>query len=232
MSKILITGGAGYIGSILVPKLLSLGHSVTVLDRFLDGGLELSAACGFEEFTPVKGDARDGRLLKDLVPQHDVLIPLAALVGAPACNEDKLGAQSINFEAVVSLMKMSGNGQKVIYPTTNSGYGIGSAEDFCTEETPLNPISIYGQTKVDAEKFILDTGNGVTLRLATVFGMAPRMRTGFRAGQCRSSEVFSRNIFGPQEPSGDARRESFLATENADRQSTLGSRRGVSRHRV
>ncbi|HAE26859.1 MULTISPECIES: NAD-dependent epimerase/dehydratase family protein [Hyphomonas] len=174
--KILITGGAGYIGSTMVPRLLEQGHEVTVLDTFERGTTELAAVCANENFTPIKGDARDTRLLDELVPQADVLIPLAALVGAPLCKLDPIAAKTLNQEAVVDLVKRTSKDQKVVFPVTNSGYGIGESGKFCTEESPLNPISLYGITKVEAEKAVLDNGNGVTLRLATVFGMAPRMR--------------------------------------------------------
>jgi len=174
--KILITGGAGYIGSTMVPRLLEQGHEVTVLDTFERGTTELAAVCADENFVPVKGDARDTRLLDELVPQADVLIPLAALVGAPLCKLDPIAAKTLNQDAVVDLVKRTSKDQKVVFPVTNSGYGIGESGKFCTEESPLNPISLYGVTKVEAEKAVLDNGNGVTLRLATVFGMAPRMR--------------------------------------------------------
>lgn len=174
--RILITGGAGYIGTILVPLLLERGHHVTVLDTFRAGGTELSDACRYEGFAPVKGDARDHRILDELIPQHDVLIPLAALVGAPLCKEDQVGAVTLNRDAVVSLVERSSRDQIIVYPTTNSGYGIGEAGKFCTEESPLRPISLYGTTKVEAEEAVLGSGHGVSLRLATVFGMAPRMR--------------------------------------------------------
>jgi nucleoside-diphosphate-sugar epimerase len=174
--KVLVTGGAGYIGSILVPKMLSLGWQVTLLDTFRGGGTELSAACQYETFRPIKGDARDERLLDELVPQHDVILPLAALVGAPLCKEDQIGATTLNRDAVRAIVKRSSMDQIVVYPTTNSGYGVGEQGKFCTEETPLRPISLYGTTKVEAEQAVLEKGNGVTLRLATVFGMAPRLR--------------------------------------------------------
>lgn len=175
--KILITGGAGYIGSVLTPMLLEEGHEVTVLDRF-DGTVTntLAAACRYDIFDCVKGDARDARLLDDLVPKHDVLIPLAALVGAPLCAQDPTGAESINRDAVLALLKRTSPQQMVLYPNTNSGYGVGEKDAFCTEESPLRPLSLYGSTKCDAENAVLANGNGVTFRLATVFGMSPRMR--------------------------------------------------------
>ena len=174
--RILITGGAGYIGTILVPMLLERGHHVTVLDTFKSGGPDLSSACQYDTFEPIKGDARDTRILDDLIPKHDVLIPLAALVGAPLCKEDAIGATTLNRDAVIALVQRAGGEQRIVYPTTNSGYGVGEAGKFCTEESLLRPISLYGTTKVEAETAVLDSGRGVSLRLATVFGMAPRMR--------------------------------------------------------
>lgn len=175
--RILVTGGAGYIGSVMVPRMLEQGHSVTVLDTFERGTTDLSSSCANENFNPVRGDARDTRLLDELVPKHDVLIPLAALVGAPLCKQDPIAAKTLNQDAVVDLVKRTSKEQIIVYPTTNSGYGVGEAGKFCTEKSPLNPISLYGVTKVEAEKAVLESGNGVTLRLATVFGMSPRMRT-------------------------------------------------------
>ena len=174
--RVLITGGAGYIGSILVPSLLDRGHDVTVLDTFSRGTTELAHCCRFANFNPVRADARDERILDELVPRADVIIPLAALVGAPLCKEDPIAAQTTNLDAVVALLKRVSKAQRVIYPTTNSGYGVGEPGIMCTETTPLRPVSLYGVTKVEAENAVLAQGNGVTLRLATVFGMSPRMR--------------------------------------------------------
>jgi nucleoside-diphosphate-sugar epimerase len=192
--KLLVTGGAGYIGSILIPILLESGHEVTVVDTFRGGGTELAAACRYAGFSPVKGDARDERLLDELVPRHDVLIPLAALVGAPLCNEDQIGAVTTNREAVVAIVKRTTASQLIIFPTTNSGYGIGTPGILCTEQTPLAPISLYGTTKVEAENAVLDSGRGVTLRLATVFGMAPRMRTDLLVNDFTHRAVHDRTL--------------------------------------
>lgn len=174
--KILLTGGAGYLGSILVPALLEAGHEVTVLDTFPDGGTQLVQCCRFPGFNATRGDVRDTRLLDELVPQADIIIPLAALVGAPICKQDPIGATTTNRDAIVELIKRSSKDQAIIMPTTNSGYGVGEKDKLCTEETPLRPISLYGTTKVEAEKAVLDSGHGISFRLATVFGLSPKMR--------------------------------------------------------
>lgn len=173
---ILVTGGGGYIGSILVPTLLEAGHAVTVIDTFPRPGTELAAACAYQDFEPVRGDVRDTRLLDRYLPKFDVVIPLAALVGAPLCARDEIGATTTNRDAIRGLTERLSKDQWLVFPTTNSGYGIGDKDAYCAEETPLNPISLYGRTKVEAEKIVLDTGRAVTLRLATVFGMSPRIR--------------------------------------------------------
>lgn len=174
--KILITGGAGYLGSILVPELLKQGHKVTVLDSFIFGQNSLLECCSNDNFDVARGDARDEETLRSLLKDADYIIPLAALVGAPLCSRDKIGTVTINRDAIGSIAKLASKEQRIIMPTTNSGYGIGQKGVYCTEETPLNPLSLYGKAKVEAEKIVLDHGNSVSLRLATVFGMAPRMR--------------------------------------------------------
>lgn len=174
--NILVTGGAGYLGSVLVPELLKLGHQVTVLDTFMFGQNSLLECCANKNFEVVRGDARDENIIKDLLTQADYIIPLAALVGAPLCGRDKIGTVTTNRDAIASIAKLASKEQRIIYPCTNSGYGVGQKDVYCTEETPLMPISLYGKAKVEAEKILMDRGNSISLRLATVFGMSPRMR--------------------------------------------------------
>ncbi|MDB4808010.1 NAD-dependent epimerase/dehydratase [Verrucomicrobia bacterium] len=174
--KILITGGAGYLGSIVTLHLLNKGHEVTVLDNFLFRQNSLADCCHYESFNVVRGDCRDASILKNLLKDADIIIPLAAMVGAPLCDQDKLAAESVNHSAVKLICDLVSPDQRIIIPITNSGYGVGEKGKFCTEETPLRPISLYGKTKVDAEKEVLSRDNSISFRLATVFGMAPRMR--------------------------------------------------------
>ena len=174
--KVLVTGGAGYLGSVLVPALLDAGHRVSVLDNFMFAQDSLLACCANRNFSVLRGDCRDPATIKHAIKDADVIIPLAAIVGAPACQADQTATRSTNLDAIKLLLEHRSPQQKVIYPTTNSGYGIGEKGKFCTEETPLRPISLYGVTKVEAEQAVLDAGHSLTFRLATVFGMSPRMR--------------------------------------------------------
>ena len=175
--KILITGGAGYIGSLLTPGLLQAGHEVTVVDNFCFRQNSLLDCCHYNNFQVIRGDCRDERVMSSLVARADVIFPLAALVGMPMCKLDDQGARTINQGAIESICRLASNNQMIIYPTTNSGYGIGEKGKFCTEETALRPISLYGITKNNAEASVLERENSITFRLATVFGAAPRMRT-------------------------------------------------------
>lgn len=174
--NILVTGGAGYLGSVLCRVLLDRGFKVTVLDNFFYGQNSLLNCCADANFEVARGDCRDEVLLKRLLADKDAVIPLAALVGAPVCKEDATAAVTTNFEAIRLLCRLSSPAQKILLPVTNSGYGVGEAGKACTEESPLNPISLYGETKVKAEAAVLDRGNAITFRLATVFGVSPRMR--------------------------------------------------------
>jgi nucleoside-diphosphate-sugar epimerase len=173
MANILVTGGAGYIGSTLVPKLLNEGHNVTVLDNFMYGQTSLNQLCANKKFNVYNGDVRLKQDVFPLLKQADVIIPLAAYVGAPLCNKDPIGATSTNKDAIFMMIDNLSKEQIVIMPTTNSAYGTGT---YCTEESALNPISRYAIDKVEVEKRLLDHPNTISYRLATVFGMSPRMR--------------------------------------------------------
>ena len=176
MEKILVTGAAGYLGSILCERLLEAGHSVVALDNFYYGEVSLFHLCTNPRFEFVYGDARDEALLKSLLPKVDSIIPLAAMVGVGACQRDPVMARTTNFDAIAMVNRLRSPQQLMIYPTTNSGYGASTGEVFCTEETPLQPISLYGETKAEAEALLLGSENTICLRLATVFGLSPRMR--------------------------------------------------------
>lgn len=174
--RILITGGAGYLGSILVPTLLAQGHEVTVIDNFMYNQTSLADCCHHDKLHLVRGDARDRSLIERVIKNADVIFPLACLTGAPLCAKDPVAAETINLGAVQLILELRAPHQKIIYPTTNSGYGIGQKNVACDENSALKPISLYGRLKVEAEQAVLASGNAITLRLATVFGMSPRMR--------------------------------------------------------
>jgi nucleoside-diphosphate-sugar epimerase len=174
--RIAITGGAGYIGSVLTRMLLSQGYRVTVLDNFMHKQSSLLDCCHEVNFKVVRGDCRDKAVVREIIKDADIIIPLAALVGAPLCDNDPDAAETTNFRAVKMLCDMASKSQRILIPITNSGYGIGEKGKVCTEESPLKPISLYGRTKVAAERAVMDRGNAVSFRLATVFGASPRMR--------------------------------------------------------
>jgi nucleoside-diphosphate-sugar epimerase len=174
---VLVTGGLGYIGSILCEHLLGAGFRVTALDNLMYGtGQGLYHLCANPTFDFVKADVRDESAMRAALRHADVIIHLAAIVGAPACDRDPLLATSVNLDSVRLLNRLRSPTQLVVYPNTNSGYGATTGQTDCTEDTPLAPISLYGRTKVEAERVLLDSRNAVAFRLATVFGMSPRMR--------------------------------------------------------
>lgn len=175
-NSILVTGGGGYIGSVLVSILLKLGHKVTVVDNFRYGQTPLLDVCNNSNLEIKRGDVGNENLMRSLVIGADVIFPLACLTGAPICDRYPAEAKAVNLDAIKYLLKIRSKNQIIIFPNTNSGYGIGQATIYCTEKTPLKPISLYGKLKVEAEKRILDSGNSISLRLATVFGISPRMR--------------------------------------------------------
>lgn len=176
MYNILVTGGAGYLGSTMVPDLLAAGHSVTVLDNFMFKQSSLNHCCHHPNFKVVKGDIRQKDTMLKLMKNADAIIPLAALVGAPLCSLDPIGATTINHDAIELMLKLLSNDQIVLMPTTNSAYGTGDKDNYCNEDSPLRPISQYAIEKVEIEKELMQHQNAISFRLATVFGMSPRMR--------------------------------------------------------
>ncbi|MFO0928140.1 MAG: NAD(P)-dependent oxidoreductase [Gemmataceae bacterium] len=176
--RVLVTGGLGYIGSVLCEHLLNDGYHVTALDSLMYGvGQQgLFHLCAHPAFDFVRGDVRDEQVMRSAVRNADVIIHLAAIVGAPACERDPILATSVNLDSARSLVRLCSPQQLIIYPNTNSGYGITTGADYCTEDSPIKPISLYGKTKVEAERVLLERGRTVAFRLATVFGMSPRMR--------------------------------------------------------
>jgi nucleoside-diphosphate-sugar epimerase len=174
--SVLVTGGAGYLGSVLVPALLAEGFHVHVLDNFMYRQNSLAQCCGNERFSVTNGDSRQEDTLRPLLAKADIVIPLAALVGAPICKKDPIGATSTNLDAIRLATKLMSPDQRILMPITNSGYGIGEKDKHCTEDSPLRPLTLYGRDKVAAEQIVLDRKNAISFRLATVFGMAPRMR--------------------------------------------------------
>ncbi|OGN00085.1 MAG: hypothetical protein A3B91_01370 [Candidatus Yanofskybacteria bacterium RIFCSPHIGHO2_02_FULL_41_29] len=177
MPRVLVTGGAGYIGSVLVPMLLNAGHEVIVLDNFMYNQTSLLDCCHNKNLLIIRGDSRDEKRIEDTFKNYwpiRYVIPLACIVGAPACDKDPWSARTTNLDAVRMIADRWR--PRIIFPNTNSGYGIGQERNYCTEESSLNPVSLYGKLKVEAEEVLLKNGNSVVLRLATVFGISPRMR--------------------------------------------------------
>jgi nucleoside-diphosphate-sugar epimerase len=174
--RVLITGGAGYIGSVLTAVLLEEGYAVTVVDNLSFKQVSLLNCFRFPHFRFIKGDVCNEIFMQPLIEAADVIIPLAAIVGAPACAHMPHLAKMINFDAILLILKYSTKGQKILFPNTNSGYGIGEKLQFCDEKSPLRPISLYGKLKVEIEQLLCDSKRAVCFRLATVFGVSPRMR--------------------------------------------------------
>lgn len=176
MEKILVAGGAGYLGSTLVGHLLASGRHVTVLDNLMYNQWSLWSYVSHPHFEFVRGDVRDESTLKRVLADKDCIYWLAAIVGAGACDRDPMLARGVNTDSVKLLNRLRSSTQRVIFPCTNSGYGTKSGEVHCTELTPMEPISLYGATKAEAERELLSRPNSISLRLATVFGPSPRMR--------------------------------------------------------
>jgi len=193
-TKILVTGGAGYLGSTMVPDLLAEGYEVTVLDNFMFKQTSLNNCCAYSNFDVVKGDIRVESTMKKLLKDADVVIPLAALVGAPLCSLDPVGATTTNHDAITMMLRLMSQDQLILMPTTNSAYGTGDENNFCTEESELRPISQYAIEKVGIEKQLMDHPNSISFRLATVFGMSPRMRIDLLVNDFTYRAVYDRFV--------------------------------------
>ncbi len=192
--NILVTGGAGYLGSTMVPDLLQLGHKVTVVDAFIYKQASLNHVCHHPNFAVVKGDIRVENVVAPLLKTADIVIPLAALVGAPICSQDPVGAKTVNHDAITMMLKLLSKQQLVVMPTTNSAYGTGDENNYCTEESPLRPVSRYATEKVEVEKALLEHPNAISFRLATVFGMSPRMRIDLLVNDFTYRAVYDRFV--------------------------------------
>jgi nucleoside-diphosphate-sugar epimerase len=192
--NILVTGGAGYLGSTMVPELLAAGHKVTVLDNFMFKQNSLAHVCHHSSFQVVRGDIRVEETIRALVSKADAIIPLAALVGAPLCDKDPIGATTINHDAIMMMLKLLSKDQLILMPTTNSAYGTGDKDHFCSEESPLRPISQYAVEKVKIEKELMQHPGATSFRLATVFGMSPRMRIDLLVNDFTYRAVYDRFV--------------------------------------
>lgn len=199
--RVLITGGAGYIGSVLCPYLLEQGFQVVAFDNLYYKQSSLLSCFSNPNFRFINGDVCNESALKEQIEKADIIIPLAAIVGAPACDKNPVLAKLLNYDSILHILKCTSPSQIILYPNTNSGYGIGQQLSFCTEKTPLNPISLYGKLKVQSEDMLLSSGRAAAFRLATVFGISPRMRLDllvndftFRACQDRCIVLFEEHF--------------------------------------
>lgn len=192
--NILVTGGAGYLGSTMVPALLEAGHKVTVVDNFMFGQSSLNHVCHHPNFNVVRGDIRLESTMLPLIKKADIIIPLAAYVGAPLCTKDPIGASTVNHDAIIMMIKHLSRDQWVLMPTTNSAYGTGDENNFCTEDSPLRPISLYAIEKVKIERELMHHENAISFRLATVFGMSPRMRIDLLVNDFTYRAVYDRFV--------------------------------------
>lgn len=192
--NILVTGGGGYLGSTMVPELLNAGHKVTVLDNFMYGQNSLAHVCHDPNFKVVRADIRQENAMLPLMKKADVIIPLAAYVGAPLCTKDPIGASTVNHDAIIMMLKNLSKEQLVLMPTTNSAYGTGDENNFCTEESPLRPISQYAIEKLEIEMAVMQHANAISFRLATVFGMSPRMRIDLLVNDFTYRAVYDRFV--------------------------------------
>lgn len=235
MMNVLITGGAGYIGSILTSLLLEKGYKVTVIDNLLYKQLSLLTLFSNPDFTFVKGDVCNQSLMKELLLKNDIIIPLAAIVGAPACDTNPQMAKAINYDAVDFIIKITSKDQRILFPNTNSGYGIGEKNKLCDEKSPLKPVSFYGKLKIEIEEKLLNSNKAISFRLATVFGISPRMRLDllvndftFRACQDKYivlfEEHFKRNYIHVK----DVANAFLFGIENFDKMKTEAFNVGLS----
>jgi len=175
-ARVLVTGGAGFLGAVLVPLLLQENYLVTVVDNFLYGQTPLLDWCGHPGLTVVRDDIRVKSVIERNLRGQDAIFPLACLTGAPACAQDMTAARTTNLDAIRLLCRLKDPAQLILYPNTNSGYGVGRPGETCSEDAPLQPVSLYGRLKVAAEEAVLQAQGTVSLRLATLYGASPRMR--------------------------------------------------------
>lgn len=221
--KILVTGGAGYIGCVLVPMLLEQGYKVRVLDNLMYNGLGLLPHFRNPRFEFLKGDIRDPQIVRDSVKDCDVIIHLAAIVGFPACRKYPDLAKSVNVGGTRIIAQAAGRERLILFASTGSNYGA-LEHEVCTEDTPLNPLSLYGKTKTAAELYLLDNCNTIAYRFATAFGLSPRMRLDllindfvYTAVKLRYLVVYEAHFMRSFIHVYDIARAFLFAIENADR---------------